>query len=118
MRALLISKGELVMKILDGMEKIYDDWKNDNQDAYGKECFKFAEDWAELMEKEIDKEIDKENDIKKVLKEKAFETGMQATKYRLCTEFMFAIASNILVKCWEYGKYLEGFNKTWLGFKE
>ena len=102
------------MKILVGMEKIYDDWKNDNQDAYGKECFKFAEDWAELMEKEIDKE----NDIKKVLKEKAFETGMQATKYRLCTEFMFAIASEILVKCWEYGKYLDGFNKTWLGFKE
>ena len=91
------------MKILVGMEKIYDDWKNDNQDAYGKECFKFAEDWAELMEKEIDKE----NDIKKVLKEKALETRMQATKYRLCTEFMFAVASNSLVKCWEYGKYLE-----------
>ena len=103
MRALLISKGELIMKILAGMEKIYDDWKNDNQDAYGKECFKFAEDWAELMEKEIDKE----HDIKKVLKEKALETRMQATKYRLCTEFMFAVASNILVKCWEYGKYLE-----------
>ena len=91
------------MKILVGMEKIYDDWKNDNQDAYGKECFKFAEDWAELMEKEIDKE----NDIKKVLKEKALETRMQATNYRLCTEFMFAVASNILVKCSEYGKYLE-----------
>ena len=91
------------MKILVGMEKIYDDWKKENQDAYGKECFKFAEDWAELMEKEIDKE----NDIKKVLKEKALETRMQATKYRLCTDFMFAVASNILVKCWEYGKYLE-----------
>ena len=96
------------MKILFGMEKIYDDWKKDNQDAYGKECFKFAEDWAELMEKEIDKE----NDIKKVLKEKALETRMQATNYRLCTEFMFAVASNILVKCWEYGKYLDEFNKT------
>ena len=96
------------MKILFGMEKIYDDWKNDNQDAYGKECFKFAEDWAELMEKEIDKE----NDIKKVLKEKALETRMQATNYRICTDFMFAVASNILVKCWEYGKYLDEFNKT------
>ena len=96
------------MKILVGMEKIYDDWKNDNQDAYGKECFKFAEDWAELMEKEIDKD----DDIKKVLKEKALETRMQATNYRLCTEFMFAVASNILVKCWEYGKYLDEFNKT------
>ena len=96
------------MKILVGMEKIYDDWKNDNQDAYGKECFKFAEDWANLMEKEIDKD----NDIKKVLKEKALETRMQATNYRLCTEFMFAVASNILVKCWEYGKYLDEFNKT------
>ena len=96
------------MKILVGMEKIYDDWKNENQDAYGKECFKFAEDWAELMEKEIDKE----NDIKKVLKEKALETRMQATNYRLCTDFMFAVASNILVKCWEYGKYLDEFNKT------
>ena len=105
------------MKILVGMEKIYDDWKKENQDAYGTygiECSQFAEDWAELMEKEIDKD----NDIKKVLKEKALETRMQATKYRLCTEFMFAIASNILVKCWEYGKYLDGFNKTWLGFKE
>ena len=96
------------MKILVGMEKIYDDWKNDNQDAYGKECFKFAEDWAELMEKELAKD----NDIKKVLKEKALETRMQATNYRLCTEFMFAVASNILVKCWEYGKYLDEFNKT------
>ena len=96
------------MKILVGMEKIYDDWKNDNQDAYGKECFKFAEDWANLMEKEIDKD----NDIKKVLKEKALETRMQATNYRLCTDFMFAVASNILVKCWEYGKYLDEFNKT------
>ena len=96
------------MKILVGMEKIYDDWKNDNKDAYGKECFKFAEDWAELMEKEIDKD----NDIKKVIKEKALETRMQATNYRLCTEFMFAVASNILVKCWEYGKYLDEFNKT------
>ena len=96
------------MKILFGMEKIYDDWKNDNQDAYGKECFKFAEDWAELMEKEIDKD----NDIKKVLKEKALETRMQATNYRVETDFMFAVASNILVKCWEYGKYLDEFNKT------
>ena len=96
------------MKILVGMEKIYDDWKNENQDAYGKECFKFAEDWAELMEKEIDKD----NDIKKVLKEKALETRMQATNYRLCTDFMFAVASNILVRCWEYGKYLDEFNKT------
>ena len=94
------------MKILAGMEKIYDDWKKENQDAYGTygiECSQFAEDWAELMEKEIDKD----NDIKKVLKEKALETRMQATNYRLCTEFMFAVASNILVKCWEYGKYLE-----------
>ena len=96
------------MKILAGMEKIYDDWKNDNQDAYGKECFKFAEDWANLMEKEIDKD----NDIKKVLKEKALETRMQATNYRFETDFMFAVASNILVKCWEYGKYLDEFNKT------
>ena len=99
------------MKILVGMEKIYDDWKNDNQDAYGKECFKFAEDWAELMEKEIDKE----NDIKKVLKEKALSTRMQATNYRIETDFMFAVASNILVNCWEYGKYLDEFNKTRLG---
>ena len=96
------------MKILVGMEKIYDDWKKDNQDAYGKECFKFAEDWANLMEKEIDKD----NDIKKVLKEKALETRMQATNYRFETDFMFAVASNILVKCWEYGKYLDEFNKT------
>ena len=96
------------MKILFGMEKIYDDWKNDNQDAYGKECFKFAEDWADLMEKEIDKD----HDSKKVLKEKALETRMQATNYRFETDFMFAVASNILVKCWEYGKYLDEFNKT------
>ena len=30
------------MKILFGMEKIYDDLNNDNQDAYGKDRFKFA----------------------------------------------------------------------------
>ena len=95
------------MKILVGMEKIYDDWKNDNQDAYRKDYFKFPEDQTNLIEKEIAKY----NDIKKVLKEKALETRMQATNYRLCTEFMFAVASNILVKCWEYGKYLDEFIK-------
>ena len=99
------------MKILAGMEDFYADWKKENEDAYGTygiECCQFAEDWAELMEKEIDKE----NDIKKVLKEKALETRMQATNYRFETDFMFAVASNILVNCWEYGKYLDEFNKT------
>ena len=101
------------MKILAGMEDFYADWKKENEDAYGKECFKFAEDWAELMEAEIEKD----HDIKKVLKEKALETRMKATNYRYATDFMFAIASNILCKCWEYGKYLEEFNETMLEFE-
>ena len=34
-------------------EKTYTDWQENNTDAYGAAIFRYAENWANLMEKEI-----------------------------------------------------------------
>ena len=77
-------------------------------------CFAFAEKWAELLEKEIDND----HDIKAVLKKYAIAKMHEASEGMETTSFTFAIASNILAKCWEYGSYLKKFNANRLGFEK
>lgn len=50
------------MKIIKGKEKEYKDWFDKNSDPYGRRCFTYAEDWAEMLENIIDK--NKRNTIK------------------------------------------------------
>ena len=44
-------KGVLNMKIKD--IKVYEDWKANNTDFYGRGIFRYAEKWANLMEEQI-----------------------------------------------------------------
>lgn len=93
------------MKILEGKEKEYQDWKDKNTGSYGACTFRYAERWANLMETEI-------NDGKD-LKDIAENTSHEADTEGI-TGFMYGMAVNILSQCWQYGEKLrEWHNKKY-----
>lgn len=79
---------------------VYENWKNNNLDFYGKEIFAYSERWANLMEKAIENGEQLEDVAEKFSKE-ANTSGI--------TGFMYGMAAQILSTCWECG---EQFN-TW-----
>lgn len=83
------------MKVKD--VKIYEDWKANNTDVYGKGIFKYTEKWANLMEKEIE-EGKLVRDIAKETSDKADTDGI--------TGYMYGASVNILSQCWERGEEL------------
>lgn len=85
------------MKIKDN--KVYENWKSNNNDPYGAGVFRFAEKWANLMESEIE--------CGKSLKDVADRTSREADMEGI-TGFMYGAAVSILTQCWEHG---EEFNK-------
>lgn len=89
------------MKIKPGMEEAYQKGLDNNQDFYGLDVYKFAERWAELMEKDIEKS---DNPIKAIT-ENAKKRSHEADTDGI-TGFMYGCAVNILSKCWEYGEIL------------
>lgn len=98
------------MKIIKGKEKEYKDWFDKNSDPYGRRCFTYAEDWAEMLEKLIE---NSNEDPLKVIITYAEETGHKAD-YDGITGFMYGMAVNILSQCWEYGEYLrKWYNKEY-----
>lgn len=82
------------MKVNDQAE--YDQWKVNNEDAYSKAIFEFAEKWAELMEPRIEAG-EKVEDI-------AEETEDIAIKGSGLTGFMYSMAASILAKSWVHGE--------------
>ena len=38
------------MQLIAGKEQEYFEWREKNDDAYGRRCFTYAEEWAEMME--------------------------------------------------------------------
>ena len=74
----------------------YDDWYNNQSDGYGRRCFTYAEEWANMMEAELttlDKErVNKLSDI---------------ADTDAISGFMFGAAKSILVNHWQYGDYLK-----------
>jgi len=40
------------MRLLEGKETEYQNWKAENTDGYSAAIFRYAENWADLMEKE------------------------------------------------------------------
>ena len=84
------------MKLID--KKVYKEWKaNQGDDAYGLECFNYAERWANLMEKSI-KDGEKIEDI-------ADSTSHEADT-TIISGFMYGAAVSILSKCWVHGETL------------
>ena len=76
------------------------DWekgKENNTDFYGAEIYRYAEDWANLMESKMD-EGEKLEDIASATSSEADTEGI--------TGFMYGAAVSILSGVWEYGEEL------------
>lgn len=96
------------MKIKEGQEKIYKDWKDKNTDGYGKQVFEYAEAWAEKMEEEFDKG----KKIKKICRDTSYEVNDKRGMWGL-SGFQFGSAIQVLIQCWEYGEELKPYYKKW-----
>lgn len=81
-------------------KKEYQDWfdKNSN-DSYGKRCFTYAEDWANMMEKHL-----KEG---KLLNHKVIEDFGNDADTDGITGFMYTASKSILKNYWVYSNYIE-----------
>lgn len=100
------------MKIVKGKEKEYKDWFDKNSDLYGRRCFTYAEDWAEMLEKLIESSNE---DPLKVIITYAEETSYKAD-YDGITGFMYGMVVNILSQCWEYGEFLRKWHNKEYGY--
>lgn len=89
------------MKIIEGKEQEYQDWKNKNTDAYGRECFEYAERWANMLEEQIEKENNPENVIFTYASKYSSDADINGI-----TGFMYGCVVQILSLSWKYGEYL------------
>jgi len=86
------------MKIIEGKEKEYADWKAKNDDPYGGACFLYAEAWADLVEKALVEG--------KKLEDVAKDLSHEADKNFGITGFMYGAAVQILSLAWVHGEEL------------
>lgn len=83
----------------------WDEGWNNNKDPYGRRCFTYARDWADLMEAEIQQG--------KKLEDVAEETSKRAD-YDGITGFMYGMAVAILCDTWVHGQQLRVWhNAKW-----
>lgn len=85
------------MRVKQGMEAAYADWKAKNGDGYGSGIFRFAERWADLMEARVADGA--------AVGEIANETSREADSEGI-TGYMYGAAVAVLAKCWENGEAL------------
>lgn len=78
-------------------ENGWNEYVENNQDAYGGECVRYAKAWAELMEPMIDSG--------KTVAECAKDASREADTSGI-TGFMYGAAVFMLSHCWEHGEEL------------
>jgi len=84
------------MKLLAGKEADYQNWKAKNTDGYGAGIFRYAENWARLMEKEMGGG----KDVVDIADRTSHEADTEGI-----TGYMAAVS--ILSQCWEHGEKLK-----------
>ena len=89
------------MKILEGHEKEYKDWYDENSDRMGGVCL-YAERWAEMLENKIESSTE---DTMKVIVDNADRLSHEADVEGI-TGYIYGCAVSILSKYWKYGNYL------------
>ena len=89
------------MKTINELE--FRDWKSKNTDPYGARIFSYAEDWAELLEKDI--ELHPEMSVQDVIVRFADQRSRQADHDGI-TGFMYGAAVSTLAQCWIHGDAL------------
>lgn len=89
-------------------KELYSNWKKMNNDPYGAATFRYAENWANMMESEI-------------LKGKKLQNIAKDTSHKADTELItnnqFGCALSILIYCWIYGKELKQIYSNSYSFK-
>lgn len=100
------------MKIIEGKEKEYREWFNKNSDSYSRECFLYAERWADLLEKEITSDEDAQSVIMRCADNLSHIADLNGI-----TGFMFGCAVSILCQCWQYGEELRKWNNKEYGYE-
>jgi len=85
------------MKILEHKKVEYEAARELNDDPYGRRCFTYAEDWANLMEASFDSGMPFEVIAKRTSRE---------ADYDGITGFMYGMAVSILSDVWVHGEQL------------
>jgi len=85
------------MKLLQGKEVEYQNWKAKNTDDYSAAIFRYAENWADLMEQEMEGG----QDVTDIADRTSHEADTEGI-----TGFMYGMAVKILSLCWEHGEKL------------
>lgn len=94
------------MKVVEGQEEVYRDWRDRNSDPYGGWTFAYAERWAGMLERKIE-EV---GDARKAIVEYAERLGQEADIEGV-SGTMYGCAVSILSQCWEYGEELRQWHK-------
>lgn len=81
-------------------EKVWESWKSNNQDGYGKAIIDYAEAWADEMEQQMVAGKELESIAKETSHEVDNRSGFGITG------FMYSAAVQVLVSCWEHGERL------------
>jgi hypothetical protein len=85
------------MKIHSGKEEEWENWQKNNSDPYGSGVIRFAERWANEMEKAMDGEV---------LTEEVMRSTERIADTEGITGFMYGAAVSTLSDVWEYGEQL------------
>jgi hypothetical protein len=91
------------MKIKEGREQVWNEYKEKNTDLYGAGIVSYAEDWANLMEREMAKQPS--TNIEDVIVKYAEPTSREADTDGI-TGFMYGASVKVLSDVWEYGEIL------------
>lgn len=83
--------------------EVYEGWKADNTDSHGIAIFKFAEEWATIMEMYIDLGYKVANVAEKAAQDADTE-GL--------TGFMYSASISVLYQCWEHGDELRAWHSN------
>ena len=93
------------MKFID--KEKWETFVNANRDPYGSGCVRYAERWANMMEREIEKG--------KSVVEIADQTSNEADTEGI-TGFMYGCAVSILSQVWEHGEELRRWHNKEYGY--
>ena len=100
------------MKIKPEMKEEYEEGYNKNRDPYGRGIYRFAERWANLIEKDIEECGGVTASVIANFERHGFQADTEGI-----SGFMYGAAISILSRYWEYGDFLREWNNKQWGYE-